>query len=694
MWPPQAADWPTRPRNYGWPDSATVDRVVSNGCDVVPVAHRQCREHDDSQWRMSFSRAEIVLINSWIPVQQIVYHILRFFIKTEPLTDSDNSGAGTLSNYHIKTLMLWACELKPRKWWTDDLNLVKRCTQLMHILGDWLSDAMCQHYFINNCNLIENKSNVTNIGGQLMSIDATWLSQWFVDNYILRCFELCPNSISRFLDDTSTIMNLHEVVSAIVAWRPNGSQLDLLTAYDSAIFAIARLGHVHPFNARLCPFWMIQVTKLDSRLCLYFTAVVFLHVAYLSSTDGINDELIDILATVSGGFIHQQHYSRNSASRLSLDQAAKMMKVVANEPLSTMSLIAIELSKAYLLRALRCKDSDSDCLQANVYLAVLYYTTGQYQTAIDHCTLVMRSQDHSQCSSHVVQGELLPKIDDEVDNMLGLAVFYQYIQASALNYQCPAQHVSVFTTELFAYYLHIKDLSPPSVIQISLADEYKRYETCISDTVQLFIGDVLLFISQSRTWQQKFYCDPMCRHSLRQPEMNLTEYSASYLVELLQKSAVEHLATFRQIAARDFGSIGTIVTTDFEAMYAYKCGDYQRCLQLSTHSVHTLLNAERIFDFLTFPKFIQLLDDDIASVIALTLIVNPKCRHICISQLTLSLYLMTQCQLKILHLVTSLPQTIDYVEVARRKLPPERILDQLTLKLTERKIVTYISALV
>jgi len=46
MWPPQAATWPTRHRNYGWPDSATVDRVVSNGCDVVPVAHRQCRQDE------------------------------------------------------------------------------------------------------------------------------------------------------------------------------------------------------------------------------------------------------------------------------------------------------------------------------------------------------------------------------------------------------------------------------------------------------------------------------------------------------------------------------------------------------------------------------------------------------------------------------------------------------------------------
>jgi len=175
--------------------------------------------------------------------------------------------------------MLWACELKPRMWWTEDLNLVQSCAQLLHILGDWLTFALCQHYFINNCNLIENKFDVTNIGSQLVSIEATWLSKWFVDNYIRKCCELCPNYISRLRDDTNTIMKLHEVVSAVVAWRPNYSQLDLLTAYDSAIFAIAGLGDIHPFNARLCPLWIFEVTKLDSRLCVYFTAAAFLHVA-------------------------------------------------------------------------------------------------------------------------------------------------------------------------------------------------------------------------------------------------------------------------------------------------------------------------------------------------------------------------------------------------------------------------------
>ena len=142
--------------------------------------------------------------------------------------------------------------------------------------------------------------------------------------------------------------------------------------------------------------------------------------------------------------------------------------------------------------------------------------------------------------------------------------------------------------------------------------------------------------------------------------------------------------------AHEFGSIVTIVTTDFEALYAYKHGDYQQCLQLSTQNVHTLLYAVHILcNVPMLPEFFQFMDDDIVSLTALTLIVDPKCRDMsngyCIGQVTLSLYLMTQCQLKLRHSVTSLAQTLHYIKVAQRKYPPERRLDQLTLKLIERK---------
>jgi len=183
--------------------------------------------------------------------------------------------------------------------------------------------------------------------------------------------------------------------------------------------------------------------------------------------------------------------------------------------------------------------------------------------------------------------------------------------------------------------------------------------------------------------------------------MNSNEYNSSDLAELLQKSAVEHLTTYRQLAARDFGSVATIVTTDFEAMYAYKRGDYQRCLQLSTQNVRTLLylRYESIIQLL--PEFIQLFDDDIVSLTALMLMVNPQCRgeqpglsdYTCVTQLTLSLYLMTQCQLKLHHSVTSLAQTLDYIKVAQRRQPANATVDKLTLKLIERKVVAYVSTL-
>ena len=88
-----------------------------------------------------------------------------------------------------------------------------------------------------------------------------------------------------------------------------------------------------------------------------------------------------------------------------------------------------------------------------------------------------------------------------------------------------------------------------------------------------------------------------------------------------------------------------------------------------------------------------MLDDDIVSLTALTLIVDPECRdpphNIIIGQLTLSLYLMTQCQLKLHHSVTSLAQTLDYTEVAQRRHSADRMLDHLTLKLIKCKALTY-----
>ena len=314
LWPKQAADWPTRHRNYGWPDSATLDRVVSNGCDIVHVAHRLCRQHEwlsKHQCRLSFSRAEIVLLNTWMPVQQIVYHMLRIFVKTDKQLTvvNEKSGSKTLSNYHIKTLMLWAAELETRNSWSTDMNVVKICAKLLRTLSVWLNNSSCQHYFINS-NLVDNTFNLEIIVSHLMSLSDSWLSAWFINNYLRKCSEICPDRLSRLFNNISTSIKLQNAVSAVVNWRLDNVIPELCDVLYSATWHITRsFERLKPTAiVRSCTYLMRDLAKVDSRLTWYLTAVTFLHVAYKIPMLGFNDELMDVLATILGQNVGRRRY--------------------------------------------------------------------------------------------------------------------------------------------------------------------------------------------------------------------------------------------------------------------------------------------------------------------------------------------------------------------------------------------------
>ena len=337
---------------------------------MVGVAHRQCRQDEwvsNHQWRLSFSRAEAVLLNNWMPIQQIVYHMLRFFMKTEGLTHIADiyTGCRILSEYNIKVLMLWACEMKGRSWWIDDLNVVGICVKRLHILADWFTDSRCPHYFINNCNLFDSLDNsqlTQNTAHILQSVTEAWLAEWFVNNCIRKSSrDLCPDiRVSRLFDDVSTYMKLQNAVSAVVAWRRDNSVLDLWEVFHPAEFHIAAAVYPHLLTTRSFVYWMTELAQIHSRLCVYFLAVAFLQVANksLSHGDTVNDEVRDILATIRGQFTDtsRRHPNNLSVAMSLLDTAAKLMKVVANTSPSTMSSL-LELSMSYLYKAWRCLDS-------------------------------------------------------------------------------------------------------------------------------------------------------------------------------------------------------------------------------------------------------------------------------------------------------------------------------------------------
>jgi len=227
--------------------------------------------------------------------------------------------------------------------------------------------------------------------------------------------------------------------------------------------------------------------------------------------------------------------------------------------------------------------------------------------------------------------------------------------------------------------------------QTSSADEVQQYQKCFSELQAIYTTDVLLlhFVNHAKylTLNQKQVAVGSqtslgVSHSL----------DTSELVELLQQSAVEHLTTFRQLELQAIGL--HVAVTDFEALYAFKCGEYQHCLQLSTHSVRTLLGVAVTPFVFTYREFVQLMDDDIVSLIGLTLIVNPSLREPredefsdVLSQLSLSLYLMIQCQMKLHYSVSSMDESLRCIKVARRK-PTLNIfaLDKLLLQLIERKV--------
>jgi len=84
----------------------------------------------------------------------------------------------------------------------------------------------------------------------------------------------------------------------------------------------------------------------------------------------------------------------------------------------------------------------------------------------------------------------------------------------------------------------------------------------------------------------------LLRHDFNQScsdlSLRITEFDTPELVKFLQKSAVERLTTYRQLMARDFGSVVTIVTTDFEALYAYRRGDYWEIVGISKSTLDPL----------------------------------------------------------------------------------------------------------
>ena len=151
-WPAEATDWMTRISVSGWPDKNLKDHIMRGGCHLVAKSHHTEPE-DDTQWRYSFSQAEIILVNSWSDVQKYIYHILRV-IKGRITKKCNTPEQSIFNNYFFKTIMLWASEKKPVKFWNKE-SIDSSIAELLGQAIECLIDRECQHYFISQVNILD-----------------------------------------------------------------------------------------------------------------------------------------------------------------------------------------------------------------------------------------------------------------------------------------------------------------------------------------------------------------------------------------------------------------------------------------------------------------------------------------------------------------------------------------------------------
>jgi len=706
LWPPLASNWPTRYRDHGWPDQTTINMVVNDGCDVVGAVHPRCKQEEwvnERQWRLSFSRAEVTLLNSWTPVQQILYHMLRFVMKREVFAETNDSDqdAPKLSNYHIKTLMLWECEQKPQSWWLAESSLVKLCSSLLHKLSGWVNEKRCHHYFINDCNILDHfADDASSLSNSLKSLaDESVLLPWFVENYIRKCAERCPAEVSELFQDICSFDKQERAVQAVVDWKWNTLPEELYMEHFNTEAMIQGIMLLYRIDVTGVIMLKNELHYFDPRLRDYFVALTSLRVAYTITTQSLTEDLLEILWTLFDPCNADVGDMYNGAGILSIKKAIKLARM-HNIGGHALEMLYQEISKAYLHHCLACGQECTRCV-VHVLLATLCYKSGHYQTAVYHCKQLLNQGFPEHHRSQSIGAEYLPQIDDNVDSVFGLVILYRYVQGNGPNgsvYPEEINKLPSITTLLLAHYLYFQC----QTVENRKCNKLAMYRQHLSKTQQLNMCDVLLFEKMEMELDESAL---IVGGNARTDEGHHVPSSSdpSLLVTMLELVALEKLITFRHVMVRELHSEQFPILNEFEALYSYKCGLFEECLEMCRNHVNLLLRAgcsrNQVY-VIALPQFVSLLNGELVSLFGIIGILHPVIVLLLlqfplygiISVLTLSLYLLVQCQKKLR--ADSLVDSLQLIHFVHDKMYPaddnEYFVDRLILKLTYRSLKLHV----
>jgi hypothetical protein len=429
--------------------------------------------------------------------------------------------------------------------------------------------------------------------------------------------------------------------------------------------------------------WFEDIGRIDKRLQTHmFTAMFCLR--QIVTRDVFSEPSIDLMSAVLMKFDYMfTTKEAQTTARCLLLKATRLMQASAESDDRTTSSILLILSYVYLHKVSRIADCDSDvtlCL-VNIHFAVLYFITGRHHAAVRRCKRAIHS------STQLFESFCYSNLNNTTDNVLGLVALYQYIREKASRQPSVQSHVSnTFTIQLFAYYLLIVNQSA----SINCTDKLfrvlmKQYKLCLLNQLNALISDFLLFYVLRKQWSLTDK-DKSIRRSL------FLKFTATELRRLLHLLSVKQLTEFLQTVSREYKSVRRIATNDIEALYAYQCGQYEQCLQMSQHNVSTLWYQMQYFDIPISGCMSQMMTDGVDSMQTIIHLLNSVgVRPTVINQLTLSLCLVIEAKLKLDHPMTSQVEELHRVKELHSRIPIERVCDCVLLSFVYRKIVVMLT---
>src|SRR6218665_1989020 len=614
QWPKEAQNWPLRPRHNGWPTTTTISEVTQNGCHVVYAQHRSCK-NDNLQWRLSFSFAEVILLQSWSQVQQIAYHLLRFLAKRELIQNNCPKEDEIPCTYHLKTLMLWTCEEMPTKWWRS-ATTITICCELLKKLSEWLKNGYCPNYFIPEANLFNEQWNQKmrqQTESQLNKFcKSTILCDWFVENYI-RLFTRTRLMFKEITNRRDAEPHLMVYILFLFKFRKD-NQLESLHMMLSFRFTCCHVTcrHIikHQLTAGLRQSFDIGcglknqdartseklscLPTIEKVLCFtyYDNVLHILHAAYGIGCGEISWEnriFVDLVIAISmqPKVIRSRYHNFPKAytaqgGRVQFLHAHDLLKNLAGLNSCSEFRLLVLMAKEFLRRALEYENSESNGIApaALAYLAALHFATAEYQLAIRFCQSVL--SDHTfQKDEEILNAGCLLFIDD-IARIVGFYLLHKKITET--NFQCIGRRLYFdlrLSSDVFAYYLC---LSSAERIFMSVAVHHNLPDS--SFPVDKYLKIVIK--SKCAASMKLGSHFSTARQIVYQRTSPLTESKAilvspltvkEKLIDILLEYALEHLSLIEIVLGEDFG-IQCNTIDCYRALYFYKCRKYDEAMHL------------------------------------------------------------------------------------------------------------------